>query len=222
MKPPQRILSALSFFSSRPNWNLHLSPAGECVPPFGSGGGGWGGGPIWMRGQTVWYSRYTCTVLCTWNWRSTLLFSYYISSKFFACCSPNAEQGLRSILQPQAHSGPTLPQGRRWRVQFCGRDTPDIFEHQLRCVSKRNSHCTLRPDTFHHPIFPGIKIAFQPGTYFAISFVVFLFFGTKGESLEHLWTPTLFVIVHSLLIFNPGEERDKSARQIVKKGGKVE
>jgi hypothetical protein len=177
MKPQQSILSAKLFFQSRPNWDPHSLPRRPVCPPFGSGGGdilacgrgGWGV-PMRMRGQTLWYSRYICT-LCM---KLEIHPSFQLLHHLFAYCSPNAEQGLRSILQLQAHSGPTLPQGRR-RVQFCGRDTPDIFEHEQRCVSMRNSHCTLRPDTFRHPIFPGIKIAFQPGTYLPISFVVFLF-----------------------------------------------
>jgi hypothetical protein len=63
-----RVDRVLSFFSSRPNWDSpNPSPAGECVPPFGSGGTpsrgerGWGV-PIPTRGQTLWYSRYICTL----------------------------------------------------------------------------------------------------------------------------------------------------------------
>ncbi len=63
----------LGFFSSRPNWDSPTPlPAGVCAPPpFGSRGGGGGthslagegkGGPNSTRGQTLWYSRYICTL----------------------------------------------------------------------------------------------------------------------------------------------------------------
>ncbi len=60
--PSRRVDRVLGFFSSRPNWDPQT-----CVPP-GSGGGhtrlrerGWGV-PIRTRGQTLWYSRYICTL----------------------------------------------------------------------------------------------------------------------------------------------------------------
>jgi hypothetical protein len=70
-----RVDRVLGLFSRRPNWDSHTpSTAGECVfPPFGSGVGGYthslggkgvggGGVPIPSRGQTLWYSRYICTL----------------------------------------------------------------------------------------------------------------------------------------------------------------
>ncbi len=70
-----RVGRVLSIFSSRRNWDApNPSPAGECVPPPGSGGRGthtrWrerGGGrvPIPTRGHTLWYSLYiTVRTLC--------------------------------------------------------------------------------------------------------------------------------------------------------------
>ncbi len=61
--------SYIGFFFSRPNWDPPPtpSPAGECVPsPFGSWGDTLGGGwvPIWTRGQTLWYCRYTVYLFC--------------------------------------------------------------------------------------------------------------------------------------------------------------
>ncbi len=66
------------FFSSLPNWDFPTpAPAGDCVPPFGSGwrthmhshAGEEVGGPISDEGQTLWYSRYR--YIC-------ILWMYYI------------------------------------------------------------------------------------------------------------------------------------------------
>jgi hypothetical protein len=88
----QREDRVLGFFFSRMNWDPPPpSPAGECVPPFGSGGGGGahslagegGGVPIRTRGQTLWYSRYTCTLwaeikaIYSWCYLGSILFVTY-------------------------------------------------------------------------------------------------------------------------------------------------
>ncbi len=67
-----RVDRVQSFFSSRPNWDSPTpSHAGECVVctpfplvPGGTLSCGWGGGrgPNRTRGQTLWYSRYICTL----------------------------------------------------------------------------------------------------------------------------------------------------------------
>ncbi len=69
----QRHRVDIDFFSNRPNLDSPTpSPVGECVPLLLVRGGGghtrlrkrrWGI-PIWTRGQTQWYFRYLCTVLC--------------------------------------------------------------------------------------------------------------------------------------------------------------
>jgi hypothetical protein len=86
----------LSFFSSHPKWDSPTPlPAGERAPPplwFRGGGthtlaGGRGGGsvPIPTRGQTLWNSRYICTL-----WFNTFLQRRYILLiawlVVFVCC----------------------------------------------------------------------------------------------------------------------------------------
>jgi hypothetical protein len=58
------VVRVLGLFSSRPNWDS-FAPSTTCEfdpTSFGSGGGG--GVPILTIGQTLWYSRYTCTCTC--------------------------------------------------------------------------------------------------------------------------------------------------------------
>ncbi len=78
VRSTRRVYRVLGFFSSRPNWDspTHSPPAWRVCPPlrvraphpFGSGGGGhtgWresGGVPIPTREQTLWYSRYKCSL----------------------------------------------------------------------------------------------------------------------------------------------------------------
>jgi hypothetical protein len=54
--------SARLFLQSSEFGPPHPSPDGESVPPPGSGGGGGGGGGTLWSGQTLWYSRCTCTL----------------------------------------------------------------------------------------------------------------------------------------------------------------
>jgi hypothetical protein len=79
-----RVGRAASFFSSRRNRDApNPPPAGECAPPFGSGGrdtlaGERGGGrvPIPTRGHTLWYSikiYVLCAVLPTFMFRRKAL-----------------------------------------------------------------------------------------------------------------------------------------------------
>ncbi len=60
---PHRVDRVLSFFSSRPHWHYPhpLTRRRVCRPPplFDSGDRGV---PIPTRGQTLWYSRYICTL----------------------------------------------------------------------------------------------------------------------------------------------------------------
>jgi hypothetical protein len=64
LRTGHRVDRVLSFLSSRPNWDSPTpSSAGECVssPPLVPGERGWAV-PILTRGQTLWYSRYVCTL----------------------------------------------------------------------------------------------------------------------------------------------------------------
>jgi hypothetical protein len=88
----------LGFFSSRPNWTLPPThPKAIASPhPFGSEvrqnrllERGWGGGPNSTMGQTLWYSRYMCTL---WNQPRKNPFNI-CTPRVPICLSLNSQQG---------------------------------------------------------------------------------------------------------------------------------
>ncbi len=95
-----RVDRVLSFFSSRPNWDPHILTRRRVCPPLplvGGGGSreGVGGVPIRTRGQTLWYSRYICT-LCHNRWHGLICHT----AKNYHLVGGTADATLSTVLSP--------------------------------------------------------------------------------------------------------------------------